>query len=686
MTGQAAAHQLPGNRRRVLVHEKVEAVAVVDDELLLVREQQLEQGEALGHGVRPGGRGVDDAAHLHLVVVDGQPVDLRAPSEPGELELREHDHGDRQPVGAAGRDAGAFVIARWARRQAVLDHDAGPGCTRRAGQRGAGSPAALDVERVGQTKVERVEYLARDECADPPRRQHRFGRPTLVELDDLELVELHGDRRIEVRQFARRPRHALHERGHRGVDRQAVLPRRAHEHGRHPHRRTGADSESALGGAKGPLDRGAVHGAHELRAAQLAELAQTEHDAARRLAAGIVDVEGVADGLGVVAQIAVTVQRPAQLAVEERLGPFGRDALVVPDHHRMVGLLEAAVRHAHAQLCQRPRVCGLVGRTEVERCRLRHEVSKVGGRRSVAPAAHERPDWIGIDLVGGHVRSDGDGDGAAATGGRLVVETCGLATGQQVGKGGEHRGVGHQVAVLRPAEVVVAGEETRLVGDAAIAPVVASEGERPARDGDPRGREMAVPGDVDEPAVVPAGVERGVEPAGALEERGVHRVVDLAPRLRVVQEAVIVVDLQARRRQHLVHARERRHDRRDLPTSVRSVHGRQHLDEQVLPDQRQRNGVRAAIRCAEHDEAPAPTMLASGVVHVGPGHGEPLDERARHETAHRVGHDVGRSGRATGEHLGAHELVEPGGGRADVVAPVEREQIDVPGLGERGHQ
>ena len=218
-----------------------------------------------------------------------------------------------------------------------------------------------------------------------------------------------------------------------------------------------------------------------------------------------------------------------------------------------------------------------------------------------------------------------------------------------------------------------------------VAPVVPAEPLGTCLDPHPSRCHLAVAHDVHEPLVVDVVMSLGevlVEVACPLEEIGVNGHV--SPRRHVVEPRAIILEgpvvERQRRRQQLVHARERGHDPAELGAGVLLVDGCQPLEGDVLAGEQERDRVRAAVGRAQHDE-PA-TVGVAVAVDPCPGVAMVRGERAGDEAAHRVGDQMERVSVPAVEDPMPDVLVEPPRRLLDVDPPVEREQVDVPPAGE----
>ena len=137
--------------------------------------------------------------------------------------------------------------------------------------------------------------------------------------------------------------------------------------------------------------------------------------------------------------------------------------------------------------------------------------------------------------------------------------------------------------------------------------------------------------------------------------------------------------LGGRRQQH-VRTDERVADLQQLVQAVRQIDARQHLDHLVRTGQHRRNGERAVVRRAEHDQAAARDQIR--ILHALPHLRMAANEIARDQSAERV-HD--KMARLIGEPR-ANELGEQVGRLIDIAPPVVRQRLDVPARAQRHHR
>ena len=153
-------------------------------------------------------------------------------------------------------------------------------------------------------------------------------------------------------------------------------------------------------------------------------------------------------------------------------------------------------------------------------------------------------------------------------------------------------------------------EFTGPVQDPTIALVGHSEVMLTPFDSDPARSPLAITRDVHHPIRVGVGV-CPVETLVKLLCPGEQLLVDrhIAPPRTVVEPLVVIVNIQLRGRQHLIGARERRHDPCNVSTGVAPIDRSEPLHRQIVTGQRQRNGVRPLVRGTEHQQAPAGCMI-----------------------------------------------------------------------------
>ena len=181
-----------------------------------------------------------------------------------------------------------------------------------------------------------------------------------------------------------------------------------------------------------------------------------------------------------------------------------------------------------------------------------------------------------------------------------------------------------------------------------------------------------VAGDVEEAVGIDDLLEIGVEGTRPIEERLVHR--EIAPG-RPLEELcmVVAVEVDERRRKHLVHPREGGDDCEHLLERVLEVSRRERPDDLVGAREHARDRERSSVGRPHHDQAASPPSPL-GIVDRLPGLAEAIDEATGDEPTHRVGDEVNRL--ACAERLDL--FVETGRAAVDVLAPVEGERPHLP--------